>query len=147
MLAVSPFNFTVIGGNLPGALALIENIVIWKPLRMAMYSNYLIYKILEVINLPHFVVLHFTGSMAVFKKLWKNITGNLDKSKGYLRIIGKMGGKNFHLVHSSVKKCSALLHLYVSSSVWPGSSRFKDQLLQEKVGPPSDFTAFMGPIR
>ncbi|EPQ58912.1 delta-1-pyrroline-5-carboxylate dehydrogenase [Gloeophyllum trabeum ATCC 11539] len=188
VLAVSPFNFTAIGGNLPGAPALVGNVVVWKPSPMATYSNYLIYQILEeaglpagvlqfvpgnppevvgqAIDSPHFAALHFTGSTAVFKKLWKDIAGNLDKYKGYPRIVGETGGKNFHLVHESAdiknavhqavrgafeyqgQKCSALSRLYVSSSVW--SSGFKDQLLQEiskiKVGPPSDFTAFMGPV-
>ncbi|TDL29956.1 delta-1-pyrroline-5-carboxylate dehydrogenase [Rickenella mellea] len=188
VLAVSPFNFTAIGGNLPGAPALVGNVVVWKPSPMATYSNYLVYKILEEAGLPHGVIqfvpgppaevvaqaighpsfasLHFTGSTFVFKKLWKDIANNLDTYKGYPRIVGETGGKNFHIVHSSAEvnnavlqavrgafeyqgqKCSALSRLYVSSSLWKNG--FKDKLLQEvakiKVGSHLDFGNFMGPV-
>ncbi|KAG5736062.1 Delta-1-pyrroline-5-carboxylate dehydrogenase, partial [Termitomyces sp. T112] len=102
----------------------------------------------------------------VFKKLWKDIAANLDIYKGYPRIVGETGGKNFHIVHKSAEvrnavvqavraayeyqgqKCSALSRLYVSTSVWNGG--FKEQLLSEvakiKVGSPLDFTNFMGPV-
>ncbi|KAG0703932.1 Aldehyde/histidinol dehydrogenase [Suillus ampliporus] len=188
VLAVSPFNFTAIGGNLPGAPALVGNTVIWKPSPAATYSNYLVYQILaeagvppgviqfvpgpppevvaQAISHPSFAALHFTGSTFVFKKLWKDIAANLDKYRGYPRIVGETGGKNFHVIHKSAEirnaalqtirggfeyqgqKCSALSRLYVSSSLW--TSGFKDQLLSEaakiKVGPPSDFSNFMGPV-
>ncbi|KZT29481.1 delta-1-pyrroline-5-carboxylate dehydrogenase 1 [Neolentinus lepideus HHB14362 ss-1] len=188
VLAVSPFNFTAIGGNLPGTPALVGNVIVWKPSPMATYSNYLIYQILEEAGLPagvlqfvpgpppeivgqciasqHFAALHFTGSTAVFKKLWKDIAANLDSYKGYPRIVGETGGKNFHLVHASAditnavhqtvrgafeyqgQKCSALSRIYVSSSLW--NAGFKDHLLKEvakiKVGPPNDFSNFMGPV-
>lgn len=188
VLAVSPFNFTAIGGNLPGAPALVGNVVVWKPSPAATYSNYLVYRILaeagvppgviqfvpgpppevvaQCINHPDFAALHFTGSTFVFKKLWKDIAANIDKYKGYPRIVGETGGKNFHLIHRSAEirnavlqsvrgafeyqgqKCSALSRLYVSSSVWEGG--FKDQFLSEiariKVGPPQDFRSFMGPV-
>jgi len=188
VLAVSPFNFTAIGGNLPGAPALVGNVVVWKPSPAATYSNYIIHQILteagippgviqfvpgpppevvaQAIAHPSFAALHFTGSTHVFKKLWKDIAGNLDKYKGYPRIVGETGGKNFHVVHESAEvknaviqsirgafeyqgqKCSALSRLYVSSSVWKGG--FKDILLEEiakiKVGSPQDFGSFMGPV-
>ncbi|KIM36081.1 hypothetical protein M413DRAFT_449405 [Hebeloma cylindrosporum] len=188
VLAVSPFNFTAIGGNLPGTPALVGNVVVWKPSPMATYSNYLVYRILaeagvppgviqfvpgkpaeivgQAINHPSFAALHFTGSTFVFKKLWKDIAMNLDKYKGYPRIVGETGGKNFHIVHKSAEvrnavlqtvrgafeyqgqKCSALSRLYVSSSVWNGG--FKDQLLAEvakiRVGVPTDWSNFMGPV-
>ncbi|KAI5987781.1 Aldehyde/histidinol dehydrogenase [Pisolithus marmoratus] len=188
VLAVSPFNFTAIGGNLPGAPALVGNVVVWKPSPAATYSNYLVYRILteagvppgviqfvpgpppevvaQCINHPDFAALHFTGSTFVFKKLWKDIAANVDKYKGYPRIVGETGGKNFHLIHQSAEirnavlqsvraafeyqgqKCSALSRLYVASSVWEGG--FKDQFLSEiariKVGPPQDFRNFMGPV-
>ncbi|KAG2156356.1 Aldehyde/histidinol dehydrogenase [Suillus clintonianus] len=188
VLAVSPFNFTAIGGNLPGAPALVGNTVVWKPSPAATYSNYLVYQILaeagvppgviqfvpgppaevvaQAISHPSFTALHFTGSTFVFKKLWKDIAANLDKYRGYPRIVGETGGKNFHVIHKSAEirnaalqtirggfeyqgqKCSALSRLYVSSSLW--SSGFKDLLLSEvakiKVGPPSDFSNFMGPV-
>ncbi|KAF9238798.1 Aldehyde/histidinol dehydrogenase [Melanogaster broomeanus] len=188
VLAVSPFNFTAIGGNLPGTPALVGNVVVWKPSPAATYSNYLIYQILaeagvppgviqfvpgpppevvaQAIGHPSFAALHFTGSTFVFKKLWKDIASNLDKYKGYPRIVGETGGKNFHIIHKSAEirnavlqtirggfeyqgqKCSALSRLYVSSSVWTGG--FKDQLLAEiakiKVGAVQDFSHFMGPV-
>ncbi|KAI6130269.1 Aldehyde/histidinol dehydrogenase [Pisolithus croceorrhizus] len=188
VLAVSPFNFTAIGGNLPGAPALVGNVVVWKPSPAATYSNYLVYRILteagvppgviqfvpgpppevvaQCINHPDFAALHFTGSTFVFKKLWKDIAVNVDKYKGYPRIVGETGGKNFHLVHRSAEirnavlqsvrgafeyqgqKCSALSRLYVSSSIWEGG--FRNQFLSEiaaiKVGPPQDFRNFMGPV-
>jgi 1-pyrroline-5-carboxylate dehydrogenase len=184
---------------------------------MATYSNYLVYQLLaeagvppgviqfvpgppaevvaQAITHPNFAALHFTGSTFVFKKLWKDIAMNLDRYKGYPRIVGETGGKNFHLVHQSAdvrnavvqtvrgafeyqgqsvvlspglsrffptglkiifrlvlcllgQKCSALSRLYVSSSIW--NNGFKDQLLAEvakiRVGPPSDWSNFMGPV-
>ncbi|KAM5534432.1 hypothetical protein V8D89_011899 [Ganoderma adspersum] len=125
VLAVSPFNFTAIGGNLPGTPALVGNTVVWKPSPAATYSNYLVYKILteagvppgviqfvpgvpeavvgQTIAHPDFAALHFTGSTFVFKKLWKDIAQNLDSYKSYPRIVGETGGKNFHLVHPSAE--------------------------------------------
>ncbi|KIJ20426.1 1-pyrroline-5-carboxylate dehydrogenase [Paxillus involutus ATCC 200175] len=188
VLAVSPFNFTAIGGNLPGTPALVGNVVVWKPSPAATYSNYLIYQILaeagvppgviqfvpgpppevvaQAIGHPSFAALHFTGSTFVFKKLWKDIAANLDKYRGYPRIVGETGGKNFHIIHKSAEirnavlqtiragfeyqgqKCSALSRLYVSSSVWAGG--FKSQLLTEiakiRVGAVQDFGHFMGPV-
>ncbi|CAL1700066.1 unnamed protein product [Somion occarium] len=187
VFAVSPFNFTAIGGNLPGAPALVANTIVWKPSPAATYSNYIVYKIFEeagippgviqfipgppaevvaqVIAHPEFAALHFTGSTFVFKKLWKDIAANLDNYKSYPRIVGETGGKNFHLIHPSAEvknavlqtvrgafeyqgqKCSALSRLYVPSSAWNG---FKEQLLTEvaklKVGPPQDWTNFIGPV-
>lgn len=188
VLAVSPFNFTAIGGNLPGTPALVGNVVLWKPSPAATYSNYLIHQIFteagvppgviqfvpgpppevvgQAISHPSFAALHFTGSTFVFKKLWKDIAANLDRYKGYPRIVGETGGKNFHIVHKSAEvrnaviqsvraafeyqgqKCSALSRLYVSQSVWERG--FKDQFLEEvakiKVGPPQDWSNFMGPV-
>lgn len=188
VLAVSPFNFTAIGGNLSAAPALVGNTIVWKPSDAAIYSNYLVHQVFteagvppgviqfvpgppaevvgQAISHPDFAALHFTGSTAVFKKLWKDIAANLDKYKGYPRIVGETGGKNFHVVHPSAdvtnavmqtiraayeyqgQKCSALSRLYVPSSLW--SHGFKEQLLDEvaklKVGPAQDFTNFIGPV-
>ncbi|KAI9447734.1 delta-1-pyrroline-5-carboxylate dehydrogenase [Lactarius indigo] len=188
VLAVSPFNFTAIGGNLPGTPALVGNVVVWKPSPAATYSNYLVYQILTEAGVPpgviqfvpgpppevvaqaiahrDFAALHFTGSTFVFKKLWKDIAANVDKYKGYPRIVGETGGKNFHVIHKSAEirnavlqsvrgafeyqgqKCSALSRLYVSASLW--RSGFKDRFLEEiakiKVGPPQDFSNFLGPV-
>ncbi|KAI9467304.1 delta-1-pyrroline-5-carboxylate dehydrogenase [Lactarius psammicola] len=188
VLAVSPFNFTAIGGNLPGTPALVGNVVVWKPSPAATYSNYLVHQILTEAGVPpgviqfvpgpppevvaqaiahrDFAALHFTGSTFVFKKLWKDIAANVDKYKGYPRIVGETGGKNFHVIHKSAEirnavlqsvrgafeyqgqKCSALSRLYVSASLWKGG--FKDSFLEEiakiRVGPPQDFSNFLGPV-
>ncbi|KAF8691112.1 Delta-1-pyrroline-5-carboxylate dehydrogenase, partial [Rhizoctonia solani] len=188
VLAVSPFNFTAIGGNLSAAPALVGNVIVWKPSPAATYSNYIVHKIFteagvppgviqfvpgppadvvqQAIAHPDFAALHFTGSTHVFKQLWKDIASNMDKYKGYPRIVGETGGKNFHLVHPSAdvnsvvqqsiraafeyqgQKCSALSRLYVPTSLWNGG--LKDKLLQEigkiSVGPPTDPKNFVGPV-
>lgn len=130
VLAVSPFNFTAIGGNLPGAPALVGNVVVWKPSPMAIYSNYIVYKILEEAGLPagviqfvpgpaeeivktaienrKFAALHFTGSTFVFRQLWKQIVAQIDNYGGYPRIVGETGGKNFHLIHPSANVTLAI---------------------------------------
>lgn len=123
VLAVSPFNFTAIAGNLCGAPALVGNVVVWKPSPMATYSNYIVHQILTEAGVPpgviqfvpgppveivktciehrQFAALHFTGSTFVFRSLWKQIVNNIDNYPGYPRIVGETGGKNFHLVHHS----------------------------------------------
>ncbi|KAI8055096.1 Aldehyde/histidinol dehydrogenase [Syncephalis plumigaleata] len=128
--AVSPFNFTAIGGNLVSAPALMGNVVVWKPSDMAIYSNYLVYRILEeaglpagvvqfipgpapevtkkVLASPDFASLHFTGSTHVFRHLWKEIGNNIEKYKSYPRIVGETGGKNFHVLHKSADVTNAV---------------------------------------
>ena len=105
--------------------------MVWKPSPAATYSNYLVYQILaeagvppgviqfvpgpppevvaHAIGHPSFAALHFTGSTFVFKKLWKDITANLDKYRTYPRIVGETGGKNFHIIHSSAEIRNAVL--------------------------------------
>ncbi|OLL21909.1 Delta-1-pyrroline-5-carboxylate dehydrogenase, mitochondrial [Neolecta irregularis DAH-3] len=129
--AVSPFNFTAIGGNLSCAPALLGNVVIWKPSPSAVLSNYLVHKILmeaglprgviqflpgdaqsitnEVLRSPDFVGLHFTGSTNIFKMLWKKIAANIDLYKSYPRIVGETGGKDFHLIDSSADVTNAVV--------------------------------------
>ncbi|KAG1853084.1 Aldehyde/histidinol dehydrogenase [Suillus subluteus] len=153
VLAVSPFNFTAIGGNLPGGtsdysipiLAIVGNTVIRKPSLVATYSNYLVYQILVEVGVPAGVIQFVPGPLpqvvaqAISPQLY--IAANLDK------IVGETGGKNFYNVRKSAdvrntvlqsiqgdseyqgQKCSALSRLYVSSSLW--SSSFKDLLLPE----------------
>ena len=187
--AVSPFNFTAIGGNLPGAPALMGNVVIWKPSPSAIASNYLLHQILVEAGLPagviqfvpgdaeevtkavldhkQFAALHYTGSTAVFRKLYGQIGQGIAEGrfKGYPRIVGETGGKNFHLVHKSAdvtnavvqtirgafeyqgQKCSATSRLYVPSSIW---TEFKTKLVEGteklKVGPSNVFDNFIGPV-
>ncbi|KAI1352263.1 delta-1-pyrroline-5-carboxylate dehydrogenase 1 [Xylaria sp. FL0043] len=123
--AVSPFNFTAIAGNLPGAPALLGNVVVWKPSDSAIASNWLLYNILLEAGLPknviqfvpgnpkevtkvvlahkQFAALHFTGSTAVFRMLYGQIGQGTAEGRyqGYPRIVGETGGKNFHLIHPS----------------------------------------------
>lgn len=123
--AITPFNFTAIGGNLPCAPALMGNVVVWKPSPFATASNWLLYRILLDAGLPpnviqfipgdaeevtkavlshkRFSALHYTGSTAVFRSLYGKIASGVAEGKyaGYPRIVGETGGKNFHLVHGS----------------------------------------------
>lgn len=123
VLAISPFNFTAIGGNLCSAPAIMGNVVLWKPSDYAVLSNWLVYKILEEAGLPKGVIqflpadptvmtgvcledrlfagLHFTGSTFVFQQLWKEIGQRVGKYLNFPRIVGETGGKNYHLVHPS----------------------------------------------
>jgi 1-pyrroline-5-carboxylate dehydrogenase len=121
--AVTPFNFTSIGGNLPTAPALMGNTVIWKPASTAMLSSYYIMKLLEAAGLPPGVInfvpgdahaisevtlgsrdlagVHFTGSTAVFNSMWKTIGANMSRYASYPRIVGETGGKDFIVAHAS----------------------------------------------
>lgn len=123
VLAVTPFNFTAIGGNLPTSAAMCGNVVIWKPANTQVYAAQQFMKILieaglpaGVINLiyvdgpttgevcfshPDFAGIHFTGSTGVFQNMWKTIGNNIHKYKTYPRIVGETGGKDFVLVHRS----------------------------------------------
>ncbi|KAE9407136.1 ALDH-like protein [Gymnopus androsaceus JB14] len=156
VFVVTPFNFTAIGGNLRATPALVGDVVVWKPSPAATYS---IHRIFTAFLLS-FAALNFTGSTFIFKKLWKDIAANMDKYKGYPRVVGETGGKNFHVMHKSAEirnaviqsirgqKRSVLSRLYVSSSVWTGG--FEDQLLSEiskiKVGSPLECGNFLGPV-
>ena len=121
VVAITPFNFTAIAGNLPATPALCGNTVVWKAAESQIYSAMLIMDIFKeaglpdgVINLVHvngpdfgdvvfnhrlFAGLHFTGSTGVFNNLWKMISGNVDKYVSYPRIVGETGGKDFVFVH------------------------------------------------
>src|SRR5690606_15449932 len=121
--AVSPFNFTAIGGNLTTAPALLGNTVIWKPASSAMLSGYYTYKLLEAAGLPPGVInfipgdavmitnalldspelagIHFTGSTAVFNSMWKKVGENIGRYRNYPRLVGETGGKAFIVAHPS----------------------------------------------
>jgi 1-pyrroline-5-carboxylate dehydrogenase len=121
--AVTPFNFTAIGGNLPTAPALMGCTVLWKPASSAMLSAHYIMKLLEaaglppgvinfvpgdaaevsniVLDHPEFAGVHFTGSTNVFKSIWQRIGQNLGSYRSYPRIVGETGGKDFVVVHPS----------------------------------------------
>ena len=123
VLAVTPFNFSAIGGNLPTAPAMCGNVVVWKPANTQIYSASVFMEILMeaglpdgVINLiyppgamvgdicyahPDFAGIHFTGSTGVFQSMWKSIGNNISRYKSYPRIVGETGGKDFVFVHPS----------------------------------------------
>ncbi|WP_034041319.1 L-glutamate gamma-semialdehyde dehydrogenase [Wocania ichthyoenteri] len=121
--AVTPFNFTAIAGNLPACMALMGNVVVWKPSDSQIYSAKVIMDVFReagvpagVINVvfgdpvmitdtvlasPDFSGLHFTGSTYIFKELWKQIGNNIHNYKTYPRIVGETGGKDFIVAHKS----------------------------------------------
>jgi len=121
--AITPFNFTAIGGNLPTAPALMGNTVVWKPAATAALSNYLFAELLIEAGMPpgviNFVVgdsqqisarllgdrqlagIHFTGSTAVFQSLWRTVAEGLESYASYPRIVGETGGKDFIVAHPS----------------------------------------------
>lgn len=123
IFALSPFNFTSIGGNLPTAPAMMGNTVVWKTSNTQIYSAWVIMEILReaglpdgVINLVHvsgseagkvifshpdFAGIHFTGSTEVFRTIWKTIGDNIHLYKTYPRIVGETGGKDFVIAHPS----------------------------------------------
>jgi 1-pyrroline-5-carboxylate dehydrogenase len=121
--AVTPFNFTAIAGNLPACMAMMGNVVVWKPSDSQIYSAKVIMDVFKeagvppgVINVvfgdpvmitdtvmdsPDFSGLHFTGSTFIFKELWKKIGNNIHNYKTYPRIVGETGGKDFIVAHHS----------------------------------------------
>lgn len=185
--AVTPFNFTAIAANLPACMALMGNVVVWKPADTQMYSAQVLMEIFREAGVPDGVInlitvdgpvagdvvfkhtdfsgLHFTGSTAVFRHLWKTIGENLELYKTYPRIVGETGGKDFVVAHSSAntkavaagllrgsfeyqgQKCSAASRAYISDDIWPA---VKDQLLTDlntlKMGSPADFGNFINAV-
>ncbi|MBC8066094.1 MAG: aldehyde dehydrogenase family protein, partial [Chlorobia bacterium] len=123
VLAITPFNFTAIGGNLPTAPAMCGNVVVWKPANTQVYSAQMFMRILKEAGLPDGVInlvyvdgptigdvcfahrdfggVHFTGSTGVFNRMWKTIGENVSNYKSYPRIVGETGGKDFVVAHPS----------------------------------------------
>ena len=121
--AITPFNFTAIGGNLTTAPALMGNTVIWKPASSAMLSGYYTLRLLEAAGMPPGVInfvpgeavqitnalldspdlggVHFTGSTAVFNGMWRRIGENIGRYRSYPRLVGETGGKDFIVAHPS----------------------------------------------
>ncbi len=185
--AVSPFNFTAIGGNLAGAPALMGNAVLWKPASTSMLSSYYVMRLLETAGLPPGVInflpgdavaissaildhpdlagIHFTGSTGVFNGMWQKVGQNLGKYRGYPRLVGETGGKDFIVVHPSAdpqevavaavrgafefqgQKCSAASRMYVPKSRWNDiRDRMVAMMKDIKVGDVRDFRNFMGAV-
>ena len=123
VFALTPFNFTAIGGNLPTSAAMCGNVVVWKCANTQVYSAQLFMRILKEAGLPDGVInlvfvdgptigkvvfnhtdfagIHFTGSTGVFNKMWETIGANMNKYKSYPRIVGETGGKDFLIAHQS----------------------------------------------
>jgi len=189
VVAISPFNFTAIGANLPTAPALMGNVVLWKPASTAILSNWVVFKVLREAGLPDGVIqfvpgsgrligellinhrdfagLHFTGSTEVFNTLLQKTTANLSKGlyRGYPRMVGETGGKDFHFAHPSAdldhfvnntirasyeyqgQKCSACSRAYIPESMWPEvKTKFVDALKSMKMGQADDFSCFMSAV-
>ncbi|MBA0125362.1 L-glutamate gamma-semialdehyde dehydrogenase [Haloechinothrix sp. YIM 98757] len=186
--AITPFNFTAIAGNLPTAPALMGNTVVWKPTPTQQLAAHFTMRILEaaglppgVINMvtgdgaavsrvaladPDFAGLHFTGSTATFKMLWRTIADNLDAYRSYPRIVGETGGKDFIVAHPSAhvdkvvtaivrgafeyqgQKCSAASRVYVPRSLWDSGLReqLADVAKTISYGDVRDFSNFGGAV-
>lgn len=187
VVAISPFNFTAIAGNLPCAPALMGNTVIWKPSNNQLYSAHFLMKILMEAGLPpgvinlviaegnlfgntvfthkYFAGVHFTGSSAVFDKIWLTISKNLNKYKTYPKIVGETGGKDFIVAHHSGnikaiataiirgafefqgQKCSAASRAYIPLSMWEELKQLLTEQCQSiKIGSPENFENFMNAV-
>jgi 1-pyrroline-5-carboxylate dehydrogenase len=187
VVAISPFNFTSIAGNLPSAPALCGNAVLWKPASSAILSAYTIAKLLEEAGLPPGVInfvpssgsdvskvalahkdfagVHFTGSTEVFNGIWRTCGENLEKYRGYPRLVGETGGKDFVFAHPSAdvvalnvalvrgafeyqgQKCSAASRAYVPQSLWPKLRELLVATVKSlKMGDPRDFSNFMAAV-
>jgi 1-pyrroline-5-carboxylate dehydrogenase len=188
VLAITPFNFTSIAGNLPTAPALMGNVVIWKPSPTQQLSAHFLMRLLEAAGLPPGVInmvtgdgtavssvalphaelagVHFTGSTGTFQHLWRTVGENIAGYRGYPRLVGETGGKDFVVAHPSAdpdvlvtalvrgafeyqgQKCSAASRAYVPRSVW---NRVKDDLIGTTEGltigdVSADLSLFMGAV-
>ena len=143
IFAITPFNFTAIAANLCAAPAMMGNVIVWKPAETQMYSAQVIMKLFKEAGLPdgvinmvvadgptagevvfnhkYFAGLHFTGSTAVFKNIWKIIGNNIQKYRSYPRIVGETGGKDFIVAHPSADP------LAVASGISRGAFEFQGQ--------------------
>jgi 1-pyrroline-5-carboxylate dehydrogenase len=188
ILAITPFNFTSIAGNLPLAPALMGNTVVWKPSPTQQLAAHYIMRLLEAAGLPAGVVnmvtgdgqavsevalthsrlagIHFTGSTATFQHLWSTVGAHIAGYRGYPRLVGETGGKDFVVAHPSAdpaslvtalirgafeyqgQKCSAASRAYLPRSLWDGGVR--DALAQTAesltYGDVTDFANFGGAV-
>ena len=141
--AITPFNFTAIGGNLCASAALMGNVILWKPSDHQIYSAKVIMDVFNEAGLPKGVInmvtgdpemvtnialenhnlsgIHFTGSTHVFKGLWSKVGANINKYKDYPRIVGETGGKDFIVSHPSSDS------LVVSTAILRGAFEYQGQ--------------------
>lgn len=188
VLAITPFNFTAIAGNLPTSPALMGNVVVWKPSPTQQLAAHFTMRLLEAAGLPPGVInmvtgdgqavsdvalrhaelagLHFTGSVATFQHLWRTIGENIAGYRGYPRIVGETGGKDFVVAHPSAdpavlktalirgafeyqgQKCSAASRAYIPLTVWKA---IRDDLCAEAESltmgnVAEDLSLFMGAV-
>ena len=187
IFSVTPFNFTSIAGNLPSCAAIMGNTGVWKPSRNSYVSNYRIMKLMMDAGLPPGVInfipgrasvvgdicmshpdlagIHFTGSTAVFRKLWRDVANNLENLRSYPRIVGETGGKDFIVAHPNCdeealivallrgafefqgQKCSAASRAYIPESVWSRiEAKYVDEVGKITMGDVSDFSNFIGAV-
>jgi 1-pyrroline-5-carboxylate dehydrogenase len=187
VFAVTPFNFTSIAANLCAAPAMMGNVVVWKPAETQVYSAQVIMELFKEAGLPDGVInmitvdgptagdivfnhkefagLHFTGSTAVFRALWKTIGSNLEKYRSYPRIVGETGGKDFVVAHGSAnplevatalargafefqgQKCSAASRAYIASSIWPAVKQsLVEQVNSFTIGTPGNTANFVNAV-
>jgi 1-pyrroline-5-carboxylate dehydrogenase len=187
VLAMTPFNFTSIAGNLPTAPALMGNVAVWKPSEKQALSAHHLMELLRaaglpdgVVNLVHgdgamasdvamahqeFAGLHFTGSTAVFRGLWRKAAEHLDGYRNYPRLVGETGGKDFVIAHPSAdverlvvalgqgafeyqgQKCSAASRAYVPRSLWPAVREgIADLASSLPMGDVADLGNFLGAV-
>ena len=141
--AVTPFNFTAIAANLPACMAMLGNVVVWKPSDSQIYSSKVIIDIFKEAGLPggvinavfgdpemiteivmdnsNFAGIHFTGSTSIFKTFWKKIGLNIEKYKTYPKIVGETGGKDFIVAHKSAN------YKEVATAIIRGAFEFQGQ--------------------
>jgi len=188
VLAITPFNFTSIAGNLPTAPALLGNVVVWKPSSTAQLAAHYIMRVLEAAGLPPGVInmvtgsgravsrvalshpdlagIHFTGSTGTFQHMWRTVGENIASYRGYPRLVGETGGKDFVIAHPSAdpdvlltalvrgafeyqgQKCSAASRAYVPRSVW---NRMGDEFVSTVASltmgdVAADLSLFMGAV-
>ncbi|WBB64840.1 L-glutamate gamma-semialdehyde dehydrogenase [Micromonospora sp. WMMD812] len=186
--AVTPFNFTAIAGNLPSAPALMGNTVVWKPGPTQQFAAHFTMRLFEAAGLPPGVInmvtgrgeevsdvvladpdlagIHFTGSTKVFQHLWRTVGENISGYRGYPRLVGETGGKDFVVAHSSAdvdalhtalirgayeyqgQKCSAASRAYVPRSLWEGGLRDRLAATADSLsyGDVTDFRNFGGAV-
>lgn len=186
--AITPFNFTAIAGNLPSAPALLGSTVVWKPAPTQQFAAHFTMRLFEAAGLPPGVInmvtgrgeevsdvvladpdlagIHFTGSTKVFQQLWRTVGENIAQYKGYPRLVGETGGKDFVVAHSSAdvdalhtalirgayefqgQKCSAASRAYVPRSLWVGGLRDRLAATTEVLtyGDVTDFSNFGGAV-
>ena len=187
VFALTPFNFTAIAGNLPAAPAMMGNVVVWKPAYTQVYAAQFLMQLFRAAGLPDGVInliyvdgpvagdvifshrqfagIHFTGSTAVFNNIWKTIGNNLHLYRGYPRIVGETGGKDFIVAHPSAvakevavgisrgafefqgQKCSAASRAYVPANLWEEVKQaIVEDLKSFKMGSPEDFENFINAV-